>query len=70
MSNSKHVFMLVDEINDMLQKHSVGQMSTNDEIELTRTVAAMLRQGVGYTPEFQLVPSSQGYFELEVSFNL
>jgi hypothetical protein len=70
MSNSKQVFMLVDEINDMLQKHSVSQMSANDEVELTRTVSVMLREGLGFTPEFTLTPTPNGYFELEVSFNL
>lgn len=64
--NSRAMFVLVDEINDMLQKHSVSQMSAIDEVELTRTVAAMLKQGVGYTPEFSLSPSPQGYFELTV----
>lgn len=70
MSNSKMVFVLVDEINDMLQKHSVSQMSASDEVELTRTVSAMLREGLGFTPEFTLSPNPQGHFELEVSFNL
>lgn len=68
MSNGKAMFMLVDEINDMLQKHSASQMSADDQIELTRTVAAMLKQGIGYTPEFSLVPNEHMYFELEVTF--
>jgi hypothetical protein len=58
------MFMLVDEINDMLQKHSVSNMSANDQAELTRTVAAMLRQGMGYTPKFDLNPTQYGHFEL------
>lgn len=66
MSNSKRFFVLVDEINDMLQKHPVSKLSANDEIELTRTVSAMLRQGLGYTPRFDLDANPQGYYELLV----
>ena len=61
-----HMFMLVDEINDLLLKHPISKLSVEDDVELTRTVSAMLYEGLGRVPKFHLTANPYGHYELEV----